>query len=687
MSMIDATQLTQPPAIDQGAQRAPVNALAPGVRELTMRVEMLAASPNLAENLSDADLTKLAQSVIEGFDIDKASMADWEERMQRGLDLAMLVKGDKSYPWDKAANIRYPLITSAALQYNARAYPAIVPSTDVVKVAVQGEDAKGQKSGRGKRVASFMSWQLKVDSREWERGTDQLTLQLPIVGDVFRKLWWDVTSNRVRSQIRLPGKHVVVNNNATTLGTAPRVSDIVDLYPHQVTTNFLSGRFREIVIPPKPEDDHSPESFIEQLCRHDLDGDGYPEPYIVTVHRETQQVVRVVAAYDKDTVRIDGNRIVAVDPVPYMVHYQFMPAMDGGLLGTGMGLLLGDISETINSTLNMIMDSGHLSSLGGGFIGAQNFRIKGGVQRVKPGEYKQVNFTGDDIRRGIVDLQFPGPSPVLFQMLGMLIESGREVTSVSNVMTGDAGRQNMPVGTVMALIEQGQMVFTASYKRIYLALQDEFALIARLNAKNLSPERYNMFLDGEQPVDPAADFNLADMDLLPVADPSAVTSMQKMSRAQFLMELAKGGMLNPAAVIMRVLDAASVENPEELLPQPDPNAMKQAQLMQAVQEEMVVLDIKMREMQLDKLEADTLAVLAKAEKDAAEVDLMPMEARIKELRAMKEVLNESRQRLDQGRLGRMAGASSDAAPSVDSAQGLSVQQGVPAIPAMGVGVM
>lgn len=629
------------------------------IDQLSARVKALAAAPNLCDQLSDADLAKLANAVIEGYAIDEASMSDWKERMQRGLDLAMLVKEEKTYPWVNPANISYPLITSAALQYNARAYPAIVPSTDVVKVSVQGQDQKGQKAGRAKRVSSFMSWQLKVDSREWERGTDQLTLQLPIVGDVFRKLRWDVTTNRVRSQIRLPGKHIVVNNNATTIADAPRVSDIVDLYPHQVKTNMLSGRFRDVKIPPKPEDDHSPECFIEQMCRHDLDGDDYPEPYIVTVHKETQQVVRIVAAYDTDTVRIDGNRIVGVDPVPYLIHYQFMPAMDGGLLGTGMGLLLGDISETINSTLNMIMDSGHLASLGGGFIGAQNFRVKGGVQRVRPGEYKQVNFAGDDIRRGIVDLQFPGPSPVLFQVLGMLIESGREITSVSNVMTGDAGRQNMPVGTVMALIEQGQMVFTASYKRIYLALQDEFALICRLNQKNLDPRRYMAFLDEQ--ADPAADFNLGDMDVMPVADPNAVTSMQKMARAEFLLSLAERQLVNPQAVAMRVLDAAAVENPEELLPQPDPQMLKQKQLMDAAAEEMMVVDLRLREAELDKTEAETLGILARAEKDSAEVDLMPMRARIEELKTLRDSLKAKREAITMAQSGSPAQAASQGA--------------------------
>lgn len=663
-----AAQQIQPQAIDQ----------------MAARVRALAEAKNLCDAVDEARLGQLAQSVIEGYAIDEASMADWKERMQRGLDLAMLTKGDKNYPWDGAANIRFPLITSAALQYNARAYPAIVPSTDVVKVSVQGAD-DGRKAGRAKRVASFTSYQLKVDAREWERGTDQLTLQLPIVGDVFRKVWWDATANRPRFSIRLPGKHVVINNNATTLATAPRVSDTIELYPHQVKTNFLSGRFKEIDLPKRPEDDQSPEVFIEQLCRHDLDEDDYPEPYIVTVHKETQKVVRIVAAYDTDTVTTDGNRIIAAEPVPYFVHHQFMPSMDGGLLGTGMGLLLGDISETINSTLNMIMDSGHLASLGGGFIGAQNFRVKGGVKRVRPGEYQMVNFTGDDIRRGIVDLQFPGPSPVLFQMLGMLIEAGREVTSVSNVMTGDAGRQNMPVGTVMALIEQGQMVFTASYKRIYLALQDEFALICRLNARNLPAAKYQAFLD--EKADPAADFSLEDMDVLPVADPNAVTSMQKMARAQFVGELAKAGAVDPMEATRRMLDAASIENPEALMPKPDPMAQKQAQLMQAVQEEMIVLDIRMREVGLEKLEAETLATLAKAEKDAAEVDLMPMKARLEELKAMKDVLNGSRERLEAGRVGRMADASGDGAASAAPKGDRGNQPGGVAIAAMGQRLM
>ena len=422
------------------------------------------------------------------------------------------------------------------------------------------------------------------------------------------------------------------------------------------------------------------EEFIEQLCRCDLDGDDYPEPYIVTVHKETQKVVRVVAAYDMDTVRVHGDQIIAADPCPYLIHYQFMPSMDGGFFGTGMGMLLGDISETVNSTLNMIMDSGHIASLGAGFIGTQDFRIKGGTKRLRPGEYKLVNHSGDDVRKGIVDLTFPGPSPVLFQMLGMLIDAGREIASVSDVMTGEAGQANLPVGTVMALIEQGHMVFTASYKRIFRSLMDEFELIAKLNRKNLSPEKYMAMLDdAEEIAMPQADFDLSDMDIQPVADPKAVTSMQKMGRAQFLLELAQGGMIDGGEAIKRVLEAAAIDNVEDLMPKPDPRA----QAIAVAQEELLVIELRTKEAELDEIYAETMRKIAAAEKDAAEADLAPLRARVEQYKAMKEMLSERRQTLEAGGAGGVARSPGDGNRARDSGAGRGEDQGGPALTALG----
>jgi len=188
----------------------------PADMEALARIKAILAAPNLAEELDEETLGELGRDVIDKFELDEASMSEWKGRMDEALKLAKLLsKDNKDYPFDKAANIRYPLITSAALQYNARAYPALVPSTDVVKVAVYGSDKDNAKANRAERVSQFMSWQCKIDSPEWERTTDQLTLQLPVVGDVFRKLWYDPARDKVRSQIRLPGEHVVVNNNAS----------------------------------------------------------------------------------------------------------------------------------------------------------------------------------------------------------------------------------------------------------------------------------------------------------------------------------------------------------------------------------------------------------------------------------------------------------------------------------------
>lgn len=635
--------------------------MSPEAAQALAQIKAIVAAPNLAGDLDDTVRGELGNHVLSMFEMDHSSMGDWQARMERAIDLASITSKDQRvYPWEGAANIRYPLITSAALQYNARAYPAIVPSTDIVKVAVSGADKDNQKENRAGRVSKFMSWQCKVDMKEWERQTDQLLLQLPIVGDVFRKVWWNPAETRPQTQLRLPGKHVVVNNNAESISAAPRTSDQVSLYPHQVESNIRSGRFVEFDYSTTGSDDQEPLEFIEQCTRYDLDGDDYPEPYIVTVHKDTKTVVRVVAAYDLSTTQIDledGGKIIAADPDGYLVHYQFWPSIDGGFLGMGIGILLGDISETINSTLNLIMDGAHLSSLGAGFIGAQNFRVKGGAQRLRPGEYKHVNFTGQDIRAGLVPLTFPEPSGTLFQVLGMMIDAGREMASINDVMTGDMGRQNMPVGTTYALIEQGMMVFSASYKRIYRALQDEFAMLAKLNGKNLSAEKYQRMLDEQG--DPKADFNLEDMDILPVSDPKAVTSMQRMGQAQFLLELAQTGLIDKAEAIRRILEAGSFDEIDALMPKPDPKAAA----MQAAQEELMVLEIKMKEAELDEMAAKTMKDLASAQKDAVEADLAPMRARIDEFKAMKERLSAKRGAIEAGSAGGMAQSPGDGIPA------------------------
>lgn len=568
-------------------------------------LQAIIGASNIADLLPDERLAGIGQDVIREHRIDYESMGDWRRRMQRGLDLASMVKTEKNYPFENAANVKYPLITTAALQFNARAYPAIVPPDAPVKVRVHGADRTGQKAARADRVGQHMSWQVLHQIEEWEASVDELLTVLPIVGMMVRKVWHDPVLGRPRVRNITPDDFVI-NAAVKNLTDAPRVGEVLHLFPSEIAERRLSGLFRDVdYVEVEGDDADAPQQFVEQHRRLDLDGDGYGEPYIVTVHVKSQKVARIVADFAQEDVTLGDAGVVAIRRGSYFVPYKFMPSLDGGFCGTGLGFLLGDISESINSIINMMMDAGHMASRGGGFIGSE-FRIKGGSQQFQPGEWKLVQARGADVRSSVVPMTFPGPDGTLFQLLGLLIEAGKDVASVSNVMTGDAGGRNMTATTTMALIEQGMAVFTAAYKRIFGALRHEFRLLARINADTLDPMSYSRFHDAMsaegQPVmlDPRADYDLSDMDISPVADPTSVTRMQEAAKAQFVMELSQAGLVDPQEGARRMLQAASIPDAEALLPKPDEMAMQ----MQAMQAQAAQADLTLRMVAVDQALAD-----------------------------------------------------------------------------------
>lgn len=611
-------------------------------------IATVSAAVNIAEMLTKERLARIGSDVVQDFTLDYDSMADWRERMDRGIKLAKLVKEDKNYPFKNASNVKYPLITSAALQFNARAYPAIVPSEQLVKVKTFGSDPEGAKAARAERVSNHMSWQLIHKIEEWEEETDKLLVQLPIVGTMVRKVWYDSAQERIRCRVIDAGSFIV-NDKAKNLGDAPRVSEEMPLYPHEFRERMAAGLFLDVDLEIEDGDDSkAAETFIEQHTRLDLDSDGYEEPYIVTVHKKSQKVVRIVADFEdrdvtflteqvmvpqKDPYTFEVMEVPAEMPTAvksirrgsYFVPYHFLPSLDGGFHGTGLGLLLGDISDTINSIINMMMDAGHMSSLGGGFIGS-DFRIKGGSQRFQPGEWKRSQATGGTIRDSMVPMTFPGPDNTLFQMLGMLIDAGREIASVKDIMTGDSGQQKQTATTTIALIEQGMMVFTAAYKRIFRALKREYKMIADINAETVGVEEYNAFQDpapqldqAGQPMvdpmtgqpmiqqfDPAQDYSGADMDIAPVADPRSVTKMQEAAKAQFLMGLAEQGMVDSAEAAERMMQAMDISERQALIPEPDPMQAQMAQMQMQLEQAKTQADAMKAEADQTKAQAEMI---------------------------------------------------------------------------------
>ena len=551
-------------------------------------------SVNIAESLEADKLTLIGRDAEKGFVLDHESRKDWEKAIDEWTKLAKQTVEPKTYPWPKASNIKYPLLSTAAMQFAARAYPSLVPSNGkIVNAKVVGKDSDGSKHEVAEAVSTYMSIQLLEEMDGWEEDMDKLLIMLPIVGTMFKKTYWDSLKEANCSHIVMP-KNLVVNYWARSLQDAERISEILEVSPRKIKERQQSGLWLEVdfgrpvvemngKMGPTVIDETTPHIFIEQHTFLDLDDDGYKEPYIVTFHKETKKVVRIVARFDETTIKMDAEgNIRKIDPIQYYTKFGFIPNPDGGFYDIGFGVLLGPLNHSVNTLINQLLDAGHLATLQAGFLG-KGLRIKMGDTKFMPGEWKAVNSTGDDLKKQIVPLPTKEPSSVLFQLMGSLITSGKELASVAEIFTGKMPGQNTPATTTMATVEQGMKVFTAVYKRLYRALTEEFIKLARLNALYLNPQTYVETVGMEIN---AEDFKVSNHKIYPSADPTAVSQTEKLLKAQGLMELLPTGILDPVKVVQRILDAQEQPNWQELIkpeiaqtgqmppPPPDPKMLE-----------------------------------------------------------------------------------------------------------------
>jgi chaperonin GroES len=552
----------------------------PGLTEVLAKLQRYADSDNVAELLDDVELLpRMGNDVKRDFDADENSREEWRKSADKAMDVALQVRKMKSYPWPDASNIKYPLVTVAALQFGARAYPAIIDGNRVVKGLPLGADPDGKKREKADRVSQHMSWQLLYQMDEWEEDTDVLLHHLPIIGCAFRKVWRSKELGRNKA-VMIPATNLVVNQCVRSLDEAPRVTHVLDpIYPVGLEERIRQGIFLDVDLPlPHTQDAETdaPYEFLEQHCSWDLDGDGYREPYIVTIHKDSAKVVRIVANYRMEKIEHDATKIIRIPKEQYFVKYTFLPDPKGGFYDIGFGKLLESLSETIDTTINMMMDAGNLQNAGGGFIGS-GLRLKKDKLRLKPGLYQYVDSGGTKIAESIYNFNHPGPSSVLFNLLGMMIEAAKDITAVKDILTGDSGQKSPQTATTtLALIEQGLKVFTSIYKRVYRSLKQEFRLLFELNAQYLNQEEYFTLLDIPQSVT-KDDYDAKSFDVIPVADPRNVTDMQKSAKAQVLMQLSQDPILgprqNPDEVLRRIYEAAGMDGIDQLiLPPPQPLA-------------------------------------------------------------------------------------------------------------------
>lgn len=584
---------TVPTDIDLYEEEEPAAAL----KDVLTLAEILSGE-NLAYLLSDTKLLEIGKTAITEMEIDETSRGDWLDTYERSLEIAMQVRQEKTFPWPKASNVKYPLLTTASVQFQARAYPAIVDGSNLVKGRVLGPDPDGTKRARAERIGQHMTWQLLYRMPGWEEETDRMLLMLPIVGCVFRKTWYDPIENANRSEM-VSANDFIVNYWAKSLESAPRYTQRLHYYPYEVQELIASGQWREVTIDDEGgEDEQALGTYYEQHRTLDLDGDGYPEHYVVTCTEEGE-VARIVPCFGPDDIRVsvqgrvvklaevfeafmagmqvEVERVVKIERRRYFTKYGFIPAPDGSFYDLGFGSLLEDISGVIDTTLNQMIDAGALQNAQGGFIGS-GVQVRGGNMRFALGEWKRVDVTGGSLKENIVPMNAPGPSAVLFNLLGMLIEAAKEITSVQDVLTGE-GTANQPATTTLALIEQGQKVMTAIFKRIHRAFGQELRVLRRLNRDYLDEEEYFQLGDADAVQVGRADYEDDDLDVIPVSDPNQVSDMQKIARAQAGMEMFNGDpLINQKLIRQNMLEALGVRDVKAYFdvpePAPDPNMIK-----------------------------------------------------------------------------------------------------------------
>jgi chaperonin GroES len=596
---------------------------------MPLKLEQWIGKTNIADQFTDDKLSQLGQKVIDDWQADLVSRESWERGAQVGIDMAMQIESEGTGPWVGSADVSYPLIANASIQFHARAYPEIVRGNDVVKAKVIGRDESGEKQARADRIGKHMSYQLLEEMEEWEEDTDRLLMMLPLVGTLFKKTYFCPIRRRNVSCLRKP-MDIVVSNDAHSIEDARRVSDQgIWLYRNDIFERVADGIYTDVELTYEfDEDKQCAEQFIEQHIWYDLDDDGYQEPYVVTVHRNSAIVVRVYPRYDKEAIYLNEKQTLSrIEPSQYFTKFSFLPSFDGSFYDIGFGQLLGPLNQAINAALNQLLDAGTLSNMQGGLI-SKGLKIKGGSYQFKPGEWKQVDATAQSLKEGFFPLPVKEPSAVLFNMLSFLVDAGKQLSSVADVMSGEQAGPNEPVGTMLARIEQGMKVFNGIYKRVYRSLKSEFKKLAKLNRDYMDDEYYYRVMDIEN-VALREDYNTSDMDVVPVGDPSQGTDAQRIAKAQALMQVKGAPGVDNWEIVRNYLEAIKIDNIDKIQPKegkeqsgqapPDPNMIKiqlDAEIKKhelAMKGEKQQAEIALLDAQIETTRADGILKLAQAE--------------------------------------------------------------------------
>ena len=540
---------------------------------------------NLAELLPEEVLMPLGSELFQNYEEYRSSRQDWETAYTDGLDLLGFKYERRTEPFRGASGATHPVLAEAVTQFQALAYKELLPADGPVRTQVIGLNDR-QKEDQANRVKDFMNYQIMDIMKEYEPEFDQMLFYLPLSGSTFKKVYYDSLLGRAVSKF-VPADDLIVPYSATSLDDADAIMHVIKTTENDLRKQQVNGFYRDIELSPAMDNvdnqlkakerelegirkEKNNDIFTLIECHVNLDIEGFEDrdpngeitgiklPYIVTIEEGSREILSIRRNYNIG----DPKK----EKIQYFVHFKFLPGL--GFYGFGLIHMIGGLSRTATSALRQLLDAGTLSNLPSGFK-QRGIRVRDDAQPIQPGEFRDVDAPGGNLRDAFMPLPFKEPSQTLLQLMGVVVQAGQRFASIADIQIGD-GNQQAAVGTTVALLERGSRTMSAIHKRLYASMKQEFKLLSRVFALYLPPE-YPYDVVGGQRTIKQTDFDDR-VDIVPVADPNIFSQTQRISLAQTQLQLAQSNpqIHNLYEAYRKMYEALGVRDIDKILNVPQP---------------------------------------------------------------------------------------------------------------------
>ena len=542
---------------------------------------------NLADILPDDILEPIGNEMVQNYMDYKSSRKEWEQSYTTGLDLLGFKYENRTEPFQGASGATHPVLAEAVTQFQAQAYKELLPADGPVRTQVIGVK-NPQTEQQADRVKDYMNYLIMDTMKEYESEFDSMLFHLPLAGSTFKKVYYDMGLGRVVSKF-VPADELIVPYTATSLDDAESVIHTVKISENELRKQQVNGFYRDVELGPPGTDSNGELSKKERElegtkktgknepvytlleCHVNLDLEGFEDqgtdgptgiklPYLVTVEEGSRTILSIKRNYAPDDIK--------KKKIQYFVHFKFLPGL--GFYGFGLIHMIGGLSRTATAALRQLLDAGTLSNLPAGFK-QRGVRVRDEASPIQPGEFKDVDAPGGNLRDAFFPLPYKEPSQTLLNLLGIVVNAGQRFAAIADMQVGD-GNQAAAVGTTVALLERGSRVMSAIHKRCYAAMKNEFKLLSKIVSQYLPPEYPYDVVGGPRNIK-QTDFDDR-VDVVPVADPNIFSMSQRITLAQTQLQIATSNpqLHNMYQIYRTMYNAIGVKNIDAVLPPPAPMA-------------------------------------------------------------------------------------------------------------------